>query len=237
MNGTSWVGLRNDGGAPILAGASGLRVTIRGVAYPHRLFEWVLSYYSRWTYVSLALSETFEVPLAGLQRALRTLGAVPSLVFRAAAYGALGRTQGERAEVAAYVRLPHLAATTDERRGGDASRPARRRRMTAPTTQVTTLLMQFGLTTAARGAVHAARRALQAPFGDGDEQRDRAGPVGLPHGPVAAEGAADACTARSCTRPVAAPETNRTGHRARRTTSPPRARQFAGPFPGPPHRQ
>ena len=38
----------------------------------------------------------------------------PSLVFRAA-YDALGRTHGERADVE-YVRLLHLAATTGERR-------------------------------------------------------------------------------------------------------------------------
>ena len=35
---------------------SELGVTLRGVAFPHLLFEWVLSY-SRWTYVGLALSE------------------------------------------------------------------------------------------------------------------------------------------------------------------------------------
>ncbi len=117
----------------------------------------------------------------------------PSLVFRAA-YDALGRTRGERADVE-YVLLLHLAATTGERPGrGDASRPARRRRalrlrqrsgpgpparpdgprgaraapgpvavrraavgrsarMTAPSTQVTTLLTQFGLTTAAEELV------------------------------------------------------------------------------------
>ena len=50
-------------------------MTLRSVAFPHLLFEWVLSY-SRWTYVSLALSETFEALVAGLQGALWTLGAV-----------------------------------------------------------------------------------------------------------------------------------------------------------------
>ena len=30
--------------------AGGLGVTLRGVGFPHLLFEWVLSY-SRWTYV------------------------------------------------------------------------------------------------------------------------------------------------------------------------------------------
>ena len=50
-------------------------VTLRGVAFPHLLFEWVLSY-SRWTYVALALSET----VAGLQDAPWTLGAVPAVL-------------------------------------------------------------------------------------------------------------------------------------------------------------
>ena len=56
-----------------------LGVTVRGVAFPHLLFEWVLSY-SRWTYVSLAVSETFEALVAGLQGALWTLGAVPAVL-------------------------------------------------------------------------------------------------------------------------------------------------------------
>ena len=59
--------------------ASDLGVTIRGVPFPHLLFEWVLSY-SKWTYVGLALSETFEALVAGLQGALWMLGAVPALL-------------------------------------------------------------------------------------------------------------------------------------------------------------
>ena len=59
--------------------ASDLGVTIRGVPFPHLLFEWVLSY-SKWTYVGLAVSETFEALVAGLQGALWTLGAVPALL-------------------------------------------------------------------------------------------------------------------------------------------------------------
>ena len=58
---------------------SDLGVTLRGVAFPHLLFEWVLSY-SRWTYVELALSETFEALVSGLQGALWTLGAVPAVL-------------------------------------------------------------------------------------------------------------------------------------------------------------
>ena len=59
--------------------ASDLGVTIRGVAFPHLLFEWVLSY-SKWTYVGLALSETFEALVSGLQGALWMLGAVPAVL-------------------------------------------------------------------------------------------------------------------------------------------------------------
>ena len=59
--------------------ASSLGVTIHGAPFPHLLFEWVLSY-SRWTYVGLALSETFEALVTGLQGALWTLGAVPEVL-------------------------------------------------------------------------------------------------------------------------------------------------------------
>ena len=59
--------------------ASDLGVTIRVVPFPHLLFEWVLSY-SKWTYVGLALSETFEALVSGLQGALWTLGAVPAVL-------------------------------------------------------------------------------------------------------------------------------------------------------------
>ena len=41
--------------------ASDLGVTIRGVPFPHLLFEWVLSY-SKWTYVGLTFSETRSGP-------------------------------------------------------------------------------------------------------------------------------------------------------------------------------
>ena len=43
--------------------ATDLGVTIRGVPFPHLLFEWVLSC-STWTYVALAFSETFEALVA-----------------------------------------------------------------------------------------------------------------------------------------------------------------------------
>ena len=59
--------------------ASDLGVTLRGVGFPHLLFEWVLSY-SRWTSVRLALSETCEALVGGVQGALWTLGAVPAVL-------------------------------------------------------------------------------------------------------------------------------------------------------------
>ncbi len=59
--------------------ASGLGVTIQGEPFPHLFFEWILSF-SGWTYVTLAVSETFEALVAGLQGAVWTLGAVPGVV-------------------------------------------------------------------------------------------------------------------------------------------------------------
>lgn len=53
-----------------------LGVTIRGVPFKHLLFELVMLY-SGWTWASVALSETFEALLDGLQRALWALGGVP----------------------------------------------------------------------------------------------------------------------------------------------------------------
>ncbi len=66
-------------GALDFTDGSALGVTIQGDAFPHLLFEWVLSF-SGWTYVSLAASETFEALVAGLQGAVWTLGAVPAVV-------------------------------------------------------------------------------------------------------------------------------------------------------------
>lgn len=66
-------------GALDFTDASELGVTIQGEAFPHLLFEWVLSF-SGWTYVALAASETFEALVTGLQGALWTLGAVPTVI-------------------------------------------------------------------------------------------------------------------------------------------------------------
>ena len=66
-------------GALDFTDAGDLGVTIQGDAFSHLLFEWVLSF-SGWTYVALAASETFEALVAGLQGAVWTLGAVPSVI-------------------------------------------------------------------------------------------------------------------------------------------------------------
>ncbi len=50
--GKATVRIHFAGGAATLTDASDLGVTIRGVPFPHLLFEWVLSY-SGWTYVAL----------------------------------------------------------------------------------------------------------------------------------------------------------------------------------------
>jgi len=49
-----------------------LKITIGGVAFVHLLFQFVLAW-SGWRYVSLALGETYEALLAGLQGAVDTL--------------------------------------------------------------------------------------------------------------------------------------------------------------------
>jgi transposase len=60
--------------------ATELRVTIAGQVFAHLLFQFVLSF-SKWRWVGLAFSETFEAVVRGLQDALWELGGVPS-VFR-----------------------------------------------------------------------------------------------------------------------------------------------------------
>ncbi len=54
---------------------SRLGVTIRGEAYPHLLYRFVLAY-SNWERVELAVSETFEALAGGLQESLWDLGGV-----------------------------------------------------------------------------------------------------------------------------------------------------------------
>src|SRR5579862_2538150 len=59
--------------------ASDLEVTIAGEPFPHLLFEFVLSY-SGWTWVAVALGETFEALTAGVQGAVWALGGVPAVL-------------------------------------------------------------------------------------------------------------------------------------------------------------
>ena len=56
-----------------------LRVTIAGEAFAHLLFQLILSF-SKWRFVGLAFSETFEAMLHGLQSAMWTLGGVPHVL-------------------------------------------------------------------------------------------------------------------------------------------------------------
>jgi hypothetical protein len=58
--------------------ATELGVTIAGVPFVHLLFQFVLSF-SGWRYVRIALGETFEALVAGLQGALWQLGGVPEV--------------------------------------------------------------------------------------------------------------------------------------------------------------
>lgn len=58
--------------------ATELGVTIAGQVFQHLLFQFVLSF-SKWRYVGIAFSETFEALVRGLQDALWTLGGVPSV--------------------------------------------------------------------------------------------------------------------------------------------------------------
>lgn len=55
-----------------------LAVTIQGVAFPHLLFEYTLSF-STWTWVCVAFSETFEALVKGFQGALWALQARPDI--------------------------------------------------------------------------------------------------------------------------------------------------------------
>jgi hypothetical protein len=56
--------------------ASELRVTVAGEVFAHLLFQFVLSF-SKWRWVGLAFSETFEALVRGLQGAVWDLGGAP----------------------------------------------------------------------------------------------------------------------------------------------------------------
>jgi hypothetical protein len=59
--------------------ATELGVTIAGRLFDHLLFQLILSY-SKWRYVCLAFSETFEALVAGVQGAVWSLGGVPQVL-------------------------------------------------------------------------------------------------------------------------------------------------------------
>jgi hypothetical protein len=56
-----------------------LGITLAGVAFPHLLFQLVLSF-SKWRWFGIAFSESFEAMLRGLQGALWALGGVPAVL-------------------------------------------------------------------------------------------------------------------------------------------------------------
>jgi len=58
--------------------ATELGVTIAGQVFVHLLFQFVLSF-SKWRWVGLAFSETFEALVHGLQDALAAIGGAPSV--------------------------------------------------------------------------------------------------------------------------------------------------------------
>ena len=96
-----------------LHGLEGLGGDASGVLFPHLLFGWVLSY-SRWTYVGLALRETFEALVAGLQDALWTLGAVPTVLRHDNQWNVTGGdSAGRGASVSAVVAVGSGAGVHD----------------------------------------------------------------------------------------------------------------------------
>ena len=111
---------------------SDLGVTLWGVPFPHLLFEWVLSY-SKWTYVALAVSETFEALVAGLRGALWTLGAVPAVLRHdnlSAATHKLKRSGGRQLTARFQQVMDHyglrssrIQPETARERGGRAGAP------------------------------------------------------------------------------------------------------------------
>lgn len=109
-------------GALDFTDASDLGVTIQGDAFPHLLFEWVLSF-SGWTYVALAASETFEALVAGLQGAVWTLGAVPTVIRHdnlSAATHELKRSGGRQLTERFRGVLDHYGLRSSRIRPGEA---------------------------------------------------------------------------------------------------------------------
>jgi hypothetical protein len=91
--------------------AADLGVTIAGEAFPHLLFDFVLSF-SGWTWAMVAFGETFEALVAGLQGALWALGGVPEILRSdnlSAATHELKRSSGRDLTVRFRAVLDHYA--------------------------------------------------------------------------------------------------------------------------------
>ncbi len=109
-------------GALDFTDAGDLGVTIHGGAFPHLLFEFVLSF-SGWTYVALAASETFEALVAGLQGAVWALGGVPAVIRHdnlSAATHELKRSGGRQLTTRFRGVLDHYGARSSRIQPGQA---------------------------------------------------------------------------------------------------------------------
>lgn len=99
-----------------------LGVTVGGQLFVHLLFEFVLSFCG-WTWVGLALGETFEALSAGLQGALWDLGGVPEVIRSdnlSAATHELKRTGGRELTQRFKALLDHYGMRSSRIRPGEA---------------------------------------------------------------------------------------------------------------------
>lgn len=99
-----------------------LGVTIAGEPFPHLLFEFVLSF-SKWLYVCLAFSETYEALLGGVQGALWALGGVPRVLRSdnlSAATHELRHTGGRALNTRFKGVLDHYAMSSTRIRPGES---------------------------------------------------------------------------------------------------------------------
>ena len=88
-----------------------LGITIAGQVFVHLLFQFVLSF-SKWRWVGLAFSETFEALVHGLQDALMAIGARP----RSGGATILARrrppTRSPRVAASSIAASPRCSSTT-----------------------------------------------------------------------------------------------------------------------------
>ena len=98
-----------------------LAITIAGVAFPHLLFEFVLSF-SGWTWIALAFSETFESLAACLQGALWDLGKAPAVIRSDNLSAATHELDGGGRTLTKRYRalLDHYGATSTRIRPGES---------------------------------------------------------------------------------------------------------------------